>query len=161
MRWLRYEDTYSKTLFDFHRIDKKRTLLKELEVDRETISRQEDLSLYISKFYANLYTLEPHSLASAEAQRRCWESVLSQVIEDMNSKMTQKLSLEEVVEAITSLPKGKAHGHDGLLTEFFQNNVERGKDHPHAPPNILGNALSGANLSLYQQKHDHLNPEIR
>jgi hypothetical protein len=25
----------------------------------------------------------------------------------------------------------------------------------------LGNALSGANLSLYQQKHDHLNPEIR
>jgi hypothetical protein len=42
----------------------------------------------------------------------------------MNSECTQKLSLEEVVEAITSLPKGKAPGHDGLPIEFFQENVE-------------------------------------
>jgi hypothetical protein len=37
----------------------------------------------------------------------------------MNSEMTQELSLEEVAKAITSLPKGKGPGHDGLLTEFF------------------------------------------
>jgi hypothetical protein len=35
-----------------------------------------------------------------------------------------ELILEEVVEAITSLPKGKAPSHDGLPTEFFQENVE-------------------------------------
>ncbi len=70
-RWLRYRDTCSKTFFDFHRINKKKTLLKELEVDSRTISRQEDLSHHISKFYANLYTSEPHSLATAKAQRRC------------------------------------------------------------------------------------------
>jgi hypothetical protein len=32
--------------------------------------------------------------------------------------------LEEVAKAITSLAKGKALGHDGLPTEFFQENVE-------------------------------------
>jgi len=32
--------------------------------------------------------------------------------------------LEEVVEAITSLPKGKTLGHNGLLTNFFQENME-------------------------------------
>jgi hypothetical protein len=43
----------------------------------------------------------------------------------MNAKMTQELTLEEVVEAITFLPKGKAPGHDDLPTEFFQENVEK------------------------------------
>jgi len=43
----------------------------------------------------------------------------------MNAAMTRELTLEEVVEAITSLPKGKALGHDNLLTEFFQENVEK------------------------------------
>jgi hypothetical protein len=32
----------------------------------------------------------------------------------MNIKMTQKLTLEEEIEAITSLPKRKAPSHDGL-----------------------------------------------
>lgn len=35
-----------------------------------------------------------------------------------------ELILEEVIEAITSLLKGKAPSHDGLPTEFFQENVE-------------------------------------
>ncbi len=39
MRWLRYDDTYSKVFFDFHRIGKKKTLLKELKVDERTISK--------------------------------------------------------------------------------------------------------------------------
>jgi hypothetical protein len=45
-------------------------------------------------------------------------------MEDMNIEMTQDLTLEELVEAITSLPKGKTSGHDGLSTKFFQENVE-------------------------------------
>ncbi len=32
--------------------------------------------------------------------------------------------MEEVVEAITFLPKGKAPGHDSLLIKFFYENVE-------------------------------------
>jgi hypothetical protein len=36
-KWFRYRDTCSKTFFDFHRIGKKKTLLKELEVDGRII----------------------------------------------------------------------------------------------------------------------------
>jgi len=32
--------------------------------------------------------------------------------------------LEKVVEAITSMPKGKTPSHDGLPIELFQKNVE-------------------------------------
>jgi hypothetical protein len=46
-------------------------------------------------------------------------------MEDMNAEMTQELTLEEVVEAITSLPKGKTLSHDSLLIEFFQKNVKK------------------------------------
>ncbi len=62
VRWLKYKDTCLKTFFDFHQINKKRTLLKELEVDGRTISRQKDFSHNISQFYTNLYRFEPHSL---------------------------------------------------------------------------------------------------
>jgi hypothetical protein len=67
MKWLRYRNTCSKAFFDFHRINKKRTLLKELEIDGRTISKHEDLSHYITHFYANLYESEPHSTNTIEA----------------------------------------------------------------------------------------------
>jgi hypothetical protein len=42
----------------------------------------------------------------------------------MNTERTQDLTLAEVVDAITSRPKGKAPGHDDLPSEFFQETVE-------------------------------------
>jgi hypothetical protein len=47
-KWFRYEDTCSKTFFNFHRIGNKKMLLKELEVEGETITGQRDLSQYIT-----------------------------------------------------------------------------------------------------------------
>jgi hypothetical protein len=41
----------------------------------------------------------------------------------MNADMTRPLSLAEIKEAITSLPEGKAPGHDGIPTEFVQEYV--------------------------------------
>jgi hypothetical protein len=76
-KWSRYSDTCSKLFFDFHCVDKKKTLQKELEVDEMTIYKQTDLSHYISQFYANLYTSKLHSLDTTKAQRKCWESVPS------------------------------------------------------------------------------------
>jgi hypothetical protein len=38
--WHRYGDTCSKTFFDFHRIGKKKALMKELEIDTGTVSGQ-------------------------------------------------------------------------------------------------------------------------
>ncbi len=66
-KWFKYGDTYSKTFFDFHQIGKKKTLLKELEVDGGTISDQRDLSHYITKFYANLYASKAHAPGTSEA----------------------------------------------------------------------------------------------
>jgi hypothetical protein len=37
-KWFKYGDTSSKTFFDFHQIKKKKTLLKELEVNGRRIS---------------------------------------------------------------------------------------------------------------------------
>jgi ABC-type enterochelin transport system substrate-binding protein len=50
---------------------RKKTLMKELEVNERTISCQGDLSHYITKFYTNLYASEVHASGTLEAQRRC------------------------------------------------------------------------------------------
>jgi hypothetical protein len=87
-KWFRYGDTCSKTFFDFHQIGKKKTFLKELEVDGRTISDQRDLSHYITKFYANFYASKAHTLGTFEAQEKCWESVPTRATKAMNVNMT-------------------------------------------------------------------------
>ncbi len=74
-KWVRYGDTYSKAFFDFHHIGKKRTLLRELETKIGTITSQNDLSLYITDFYTNLYSSDALALGIKEAQSECWSSV--------------------------------------------------------------------------------------
>jgi hypothetical protein len=44
-------------------------------------------------------------------------------MEAMNANMTRPLSLVEITEAITPLPKGKAPRQDGIPIEFFQEYV--------------------------------------
>jgi len=68
------------------------------------------------------------------------------------------LTLEEVVEAITSLPKGKAPSHDDLPIKFFKK--KHGRNRPHTFPSLLSNVLIGIDLRLHQQRDDHLDPEI-
>jgi hypothetical protein len=67
---------------------KKKTLLKELEVNGGIISDQKDLSHYITKFCANLYASEVHALGTSEAQKKCWENIPTWVTEAMNVDMT-------------------------------------------------------------------------
>ncbi len=45
-------------------------------------------------------------------------------MEAMNGDMTKVLTLKEIANAITSLPKGKSPRHNGILTEFIQECVE-------------------------------------
>lgn len=49
-RWFRYGNICSKLFFDFHRVSKKRTFLKELDVDGMTIHKQADLSIISPNF---------------------------------------------------------------------------------------------------------------
>jgi hypothetical protein len=50
-------------------------------------------------------------------------------MEAMNADMARPLSLAKITEAITSLLKGKAIGHDGIPTEFFQEYVNEVTPH--------------------------------
>jgi hypothetical protein len=54
--WFRYDNTCSKSFFDFHRIAKKKAILRELKIENGTILGQSDLSHYITNFYAQLYS---------------------------------------------------------------------------------------------------------
>jgi hypothetical protein len=90
--WLRYGDTCSKTFFDFHRIGKKKALIRELATDSGTVSGQQDLSHYVTSFYARLYM--------SDAQDLCWQSIPGMVTDDANANLVNNLSLEEVGRAI-------------------------------------------------------------
>jgi hypothetical protein len=87
-KWFRYGHTCSKIFFDFNQNGKKKTFLKELEVDGGTIFDQKGLSHYITRFYANLYESKTHASGTSKAQERCWESVPTRVTEAMNANMT-------------------------------------------------------------------------
>jgi hypothetical protein len=98
--------------------------MRELETDTGTVSGQQDLTHYITSFYARLYTLDAGSLSTAAAQDMCWQSVPGMVTSDANDSLVSNLSLEEVGRAIRVLPKGKAPGHDGIPMEFFHECVQ-------------------------------------
>jgi len=117
--WLRYGDTCSKNFFDFHRIGKKKALMRELEIDSGTVSGQKNLSHYVTSFYTRLYTSEADSVDTMAAQELYSQSVPSRVSAEENAGLVSSLSMEEVIKAIKALPKGKALGHDGIPMEFF------------------------------------------
>jgi hypothetical protein len=118
-KWLRYGDTCSKAFFDFHRIGKKKVLLRELETEFGTVTGQRDLTHYITDYYTRLYTLDFRTPSTMETQEHCWLSVPTKVTRDTNSNLTKNFMLTEVHDAIHALPKGKALGHDGVPMEFF------------------------------------------
>ncbi len=88
--WFRYGDTCSKQFFDFHRIGRKRTLLKELTTDESEISGQTDLAHYVRSYYERFYTLEAHSPGTVEAQEECRGSTPTQVFPRDERKTIQR-----------------------------------------------------------------------
>ncbi len=69
--WFRYGDTCSKRFFDFHRIGRKRTPLKELKTEGGDITGQEDPAHYVRSFYTCLYTSEANAPGTSEAREVC------------------------------------------------------------------------------------------
>jgi hypothetical protein len=118
--WFRYGDTCSKRFFDFHRIGRKRTLLKELSTEDGEVTGQEDLAHYVHSFYTHIYTSEANAPGTHEAREVCWTSTPTRVSNETNKELTQELTLKEIQEAILAMPKDKAPGCDGIPTEFFQ-----------------------------------------
>jgi len=118
--WFRYDDTCSKRFFDFHRIGRKRTLLKELSTKDGEVTSQEDLAHYVRSFYMHLYTLEANAPGTHEAQEVYWASTPTRVSNETNKELTQELTLKEIQEAILAMPKDKAPRCDSISTKFFQ-----------------------------------------
>ncbi len=118
--WFMYGDTCSKKFFDFHRIGRKRTLLKELVTEDGEIKGQEDLAHYIRSFYKRLYTSEANAPGILEAREECWASTPTRISSEANQELTKDLTLGEIRDAILEMPKGKAPGCDGIPTEIFQ-----------------------------------------
>jgi hypothetical protein len=118
--WFTYGDTCSKCFFDFHRIGRKRTLPKELTTEDGEITSQENLAHYVRSFYTHLYTSEANALRTSEAREVCWANTPTWVSNETNMELIKELTLKEVQDAISAMPKGKAPGCDGILTEFFQ-----------------------------------------
>jgi len=54
-RWFRYGDTCSKPFFDFHHVEKKKALIRELETESGTVMGQINLTDYITDYYKRLY----------------------------------------------------------------------------------------------------------
>jgi hypothetical protein len=118
--WFRYGDTCSMRFFDFHRIGRKRTLLKELITEDGEITGRKDLAHYVRSFYMHFYTSEVNAPGTPEAWDDCWANTLTRVSNETNKELTQELTLKEIQDAISTMPKDKALGCDGILTEFFQ-----------------------------------------
>jgi len=70
-RWFNYGDTCSKLFFDFHRVEKKKALIRELETESGTVMGQNDLTDYITDYYKRLYTLGANAPGTKKAQELC------------------------------------------------------------------------------------------
>jgi hypothetical protein len=118
--WLRYGDTCSKSFFDFHRVGKKRTLLKELETESGTITAQKDFSQFITGFYASLYSSEAHLPGTREAQEECWASVPTMVSQEISENLTRNLTKKDILDAIKAPQRESARtrrSSDGILPQ--------------------------------------------
>jgi len=122
--WFKYGDTCSKLFFDFHRIRRKRTPLKELKTEGEDITGQEDLAHYVRSFYERLYTSEANAPGTSKAREVCWGSTPARVSNMANDELTKELTLKEIKEAIAAMPKAKAPRCDGIPMKFFQELIE-------------------------------------
>jgi len=69
--WLRYGGTCSKSFFDFHRIGKKKTPMRELNTESGPITGQSDLAQYVIEYYSQLYSSYALTPGTKGAQAEC------------------------------------------------------------------------------------------
>ncbi len=124
-RWLKYEDTCSKAFFDFHRIGKKRTLIRELETKEGTVTSQSDLALYVTSYYANLYSSDALAPGTAGVQTVCWKNAPTKVTQAMNERLTRTSPLRMSLTPSKPSPKGRFLGTTGCPWNSFKNSKKR------------------------------------
>jgi hypothetical protein len=68
----------------------------------------------------HLYTSEAHAPGTIEARKECWANTPTEVSTEMNNELVREVTLKEVQDAITVMPKDNAPGSDAIRNEFFQ-----------------------------------------
>ncbi len=91
-----------------------------MTIEDGEITSQEDLAHYVRSFYMHLYTSEANASSTSEAREDCWASTPSRVSNETNKELIQELTLKEIQDAISAMPKEKAPRCDDIPTEFIQ-----------------------------------------
>jgi hypothetical protein len=107
-------------------------LISELVDQGKVLSQPADMHAHINTYYKSLYTQLPELEQHKATKDECFFSNPQCVTEDQNWQLTRPPKMTELITVVPSLPKGKAPGHGGVPTEFFQ---ELLKDLKH---NLLG-----------------------
>ena len=89
----------------------------QLEQDEGTIVGQENLKVYITNYYKQLFGPPEESFVSLDESRI--EDV-PQLAADENDVLTAPFSKKDVFEAISQMKNNKAPGPDGFPAEFYK-----------------------------------------
>jgi hypothetical protein len=123
--WFKYGDTCSKQFFDFHRIGRKRMLLKELIIDDGEITGQVDLAHYVRSFYVRLYASKAHAPGTTEAREECWGNTPTRVSTEMNNELVRKFTFKEVQDATLQCQRTKHQGAMAFPLSFSMNSQKK------------------------------------
>ena len=96
---------------------RRKTMIFELEQDGELIKGQENLKVFVTKYYKDLFgSLQRNNFSLDESQT----NDVPQVNEEENELLTDEFMEKEVRDAIFQMKHNRAPGPDGFSAEFFQ-----------------------------------------
>ncbi|CAA7050644.1 unnamed protein product [Microthlaspi erraticum] len=105
----------------FHAAAKGRKTINKFSVivdeENNVVYEEEKITKVITDFYTDLFTSQ-----EGECHETVWKALEPRITEEMNEKLTQTPTAEEVREACFSIHPGKAPGPDGFSACFFQSN---------------------------------------
>ena len=96
---------------------RRKTRIFELEQEGELIKGQENLKVFITNYYKNLFGSSQRNNFSLDESKI---NDIPQITEEENELLTEMFTEKEVREAIFQMKHNKASGPDGFLAEFYQ-----------------------------------------
>jgi hypothetical protein len=94
-----------------------KTRIYQLEQEGGVIEGQENLKIFITKYYKDLFVSSQRNTFSLDESQT---DDIPQINEEENKLLTETFTEKEVREAIFQMKHNKAPGPDGFPTEFYQ-----------------------------------------
>jgi hypothetical protein len=96
---------------------RRKTRIFELEQEGKMIKGQENLKVFITKYYKDLFGSSQRNNFSLDESQI---NDIPQITEEENNLLTEMFTEKEVRDAIFQMKHNKAPGPDGFPTEFYQ-----------------------------------------